>query len=339
MFLDAMDLTDSGLLELRKRLEAYADARLTPSAAATIRMRTNVMNAAHRRAALIAADGTLDAVDATTAGLVADQARDATNAWRKPAAAILAGFLTLGVLIGTGFAAQPGGPLYAARIWTEMANLPAGVVARAEAEVGRLDARIQEAQQASTAGDGPAVEAALAAYSAIVVEAARDSGGDPTASAAIEFTVTRHVVVLTLMIDNVPPPARAAVEQALSTSAMVLEDLEGAGAQDGRDRPAGSNAWNVVVFERTKPAHPPREGEAPGAAAPGGEVVIRTDRRAKGDTDDKDVREPGLDPRRAGRGGSGGASHDAPVRPPPGNPTNPNSHDCHRAGPDEDGET
>ena len=113
-------------------------------------------------------------------------------------------------------------------------------VARAQAEINRLDARLQEAQQASAAGDGPAASAALAAYSVIVVEAARGSAGDPTASAAIEVTVTRHVVVLTPMVDSVPSPARDAINDALSSSTKVLDDLD------------GGRAWTVAAA-RTMP--------------------------------------------------------------------------------------
>ena len=51
---DVIDQTEPGYIELARRLEAYADLRLSPSAAATTRMRTAVMTAAHRRAALIA---------------------------------------------------------------------------------------------------------------------------------------------------------------------------------------------------------------------------------------------------------------------------------------------
>ena len=42
--------------ELTRRLEAYAEARLSPELSATIRMRTRVMTAAHRQAALARAD-------------------------------------------------------------------------------------------------------------------------------------------------------------------------------------------------------------------------------------------------------------------------------------------
>ena len=179
------------MLELANRLEAFADARLGPSMAATARKRTNVMNAAHRRAALVAGDSTFGAASATTATIAtpaAERRSASARTWRRPVVAILAATLAVAMLAGTVSASKPGGPLYATRLWIEMANLPADVVARAQAEINRLDARIQEAQQASAAGDGPATSAALTAYSVIVVEAARGSAGDPTASAAIEVT-------------------------------------------------------------------------------------------------------------------------------------------------------
>ena len=231
----AMEPTDFGYRELSRRLEAYADLRLTPSVAATTRMRTAVMNAAHRRAALIEADATFGAAGATTSALAAQRAAAARNAWRRPVAAMMAGCLTLAILAGTAFAARPGGPLYAARIWNEMANLPGNLLARAQAEVARLEDRLDEAQRASTAGDVSGTQAALAAYSTIVVEAAKGSAGDPAASAAIEANVTRHVAVLTLMVDSVPVPARAAAEQALTSSAQALDDLGGPGGSTGRD--------------------------------------------------------------------------------------------------------
>ena len=41
--------------------------------------------------------------------------------------------------------------------------------------------------------------------------------------------MTRHVVVLTLMVDSVPSQARQAAEQALTSSTMALDDLDKAG--------------------------------------------------------------------------------------------------------------
>ena len=194
MYDDAIDPYDVGMRELSRRLEAFADTRLNPSLSGTSRMRTNVMNTAHRRAALIAADRTFEALAAATPALpalAAQRSRFAMSAWRRPAAALMAGALMLALVGGTASAANAGGPLYAARIWIEMANLPAGALARADAEITRLSARLQEARQAYANGDAPAAEAALMAYSVILTEAVERSAADPAASAAIESSLTR----------------------------------------------------------------------------------------------------------------------------------------------------
>ncbi len=255
---DVINEFEPGYIELARRLEAYADLRLSPSASATTRMRMAVMTAAHRRSALIEADAQFDAAGATTTALAAERAKAAVAArgsWRRPAAAIFAGTLTLAILAGTAYGARPGGPLYGARLWTEMANLPSNLVDRAEAQVARLEDRLHEAQEASTAGDVTGTEAALSAYSTIVSEAARGSGGDPTASAALEVTVTRHVVVLTLMVDSVPGPARSAAEGALSSSTMALDDLDGAGKQTSdRHRTGGSVPGGSIPNSAPAPA-------------------------------------------------------------------------------------
>ena len=144
---EMLDLTEPGDRITGRLLQAYGDDHLSPSMAATTRMRTSVMSAAHRRAALMEADATFGAAGRTTTALAAKRVHAARNAWRRPVVAVLAGCLTLAMLSGTAFAARPGGPLYGARLWTEMANLPAGLVDRAQAEVDRLEQRIDEAQQ------------------------------------------------------------------------------------------------------------------------------------------------------------------------------------------------
>lgn len=333
MFQDAMDLTDTGLLELRIRLEAYASARLTPSALATARMRANVMNAAHRRAALIAADPALAAADATTATFAADRSRAATIAWRRPVVALMAGFLTLAMLAGTAYAAKPGGPLYSTRIWIEMANLPADLVARAQAEVSRLEARLQEAQQASTERDGPAVEAALSAYSVIVIEAADGSAGDATASAAIEIAVSHHVVILTMLVDSVPAPARAAVQNALSSSTKVLDDLDGAGPQGRGGRPGHADGSRAPA-RRPDGAKPdlltPANGTTPGAAAG------QTGKPDKTAAPEASEQAPDGEVSRPAQPGSAGASRNDPTARPNVTRTPPGDKS---AGPDKDGDT
>jgi len=330
------DLSDPGMLELARRLEAYADARLSPNIASTTRMRMSVMNAAHPRAARGPADDTFDAAAATTATLAADRRGAGARSWRRPVVAILATALTVGLLAGTVSASKPGGPLYATRLWIEMANLPAEVVARAQAEINRLDARIQEAQQASAAGDGPAVSAAMSAYSVIVVEAARGSAGDPTANAAIEVTVTRHVLILTLMVDSVPSPARDAVNNALSSSSKVLDDLDAAGPQgsqalpsDGATSRARRPHWPKSGL--TTPANDTGSGVAAGQSG-GPDENAAPDKSASPEKTSGPVRSP--DVSRPAQAGTGGASRNEPTSRPTGPPA-----DRKGAGPDKDGGT
>ena len=155
----------------------------------------------------------------------------------------MAATLTLGVLAGTVAASGAGGPLYATRIWIETVNLPRDVLARAQAEVIRLDRRVQEARDASAAGDTAATEAALAAYSTIVEQATSETGGDPTATAALDASVTRHVTVLTALGATVPAEARPAIEHALASSTKALHDLE----QPGPPPPGSSNGQGGPV--------------------------------------------------------------------------------------------
>ena len=251
---DVMDQIDRGYLELARRLEAYADLRLTPSLSASTAMRTSVMQAARRRAALLQADPTLVASATAAVATERSQPTRARARWRRPVGALLAAGLTVGIVAGSVSAASPGGPLYATRLWVEMVGLPSDPMARAEAELARLQDRLREAQQALNAGDGPAAAAALAAYSAILAEADQGSSGDAAANAVIEGGVTRHVAVLTLLLDKVPATARDAIEHALASSTKVLDDLHGTNDNDS----GGSNG--------TTPGQP--GGAAPGQ--PGG---------------------------------------------------------------------
>jgi hypothetical protein len=321
MFQDAMDLTDTGLFELRRRLEAYAEARLNPSMEASTRMRAYVMNVAHRRAALVAADPGFDAAGATAGALVAERSSAASNGWRRAAAALVAAGLTVAMLAGTAYAAKPGGLLYDTRVWIEMANLPADVVARAEAEISRLDARLAEAQQASTEGDVPGAEAAVAAYSVILAEAAQGSAGDPTASASIEIALTRHVVILTALADSVPAPARAAVQHALLSSTKVLDDLDGAGIPDSRRHAIDADSSRGSRPDGSKPGRPTQAGGTPAGATP--EKSPKPDRNAAPNED------------APGQSRPGGANNDGPAAHPTGTPKPDGKPD----GPDKKGAT
>ena len=242
---DTLNPQDPGDPEVVRRLEAFADVRLSPSVAATTRMRAAVMTVAHRRAALMEADAASAVVvdpapvpsgPSTPVAVATGRAGPGGAArwtWRRPVAAVMAGILTIGILGGMAYSTKAGGPLYDARIWAEAANLPTARSARAEAEVTRLDQRLEETQSASAEGDGHATEAALIAYSSIVIEAGEGSAGDPTASTTITVTVTRHILVLRYLADVVPAPARPAAQQAITSSTKVLDDLGGTSQQQG----------------------------------------------------------------------------------------------------------
>jgi hypothetical protein len=272
---DSMYPTDHGELELARRLEAFADLRLSLSASSATRMRAAVLNAAHRRAALIEAGVTSGAAGSTRSGRSRLGSRFDWPSWRRPLAAVLAGSMTLALLAGTAVGARPGGPLYGVRLWTETANLPTDLGDRAKAESTRLQERIDEAETASSAGDTLATEAALVAYSSIIAEAAQTSGADVRAAAELKATVKRQVVVLTRLVQVVPPSARPAAERALSSSTKALDDLEhrdrsrGSGGHDapggdGRGTRGGTGADAPSETQRPRETERPRETPKPG---------------------------------------------------------------------------
>ena len=274
--------------EIERRLDAFAELRLSPSLAATTRMRAGVMTAAHRRAALLQADATAAALGSSgarpssvsrTPGVPGSASRLASRAgyrWRRPVAALLAATLTIGVLAGTVAGSGAAGPLYATRIWIEQVNLPRDVLARAQAEVIRLDRRIQEAAEASAAGNTAATEGALDAYSSIVEKATSETGGDPTAMSTLETSVTRHLTVLTALGAAVPAEARSAIEHALASSTNALHALEQPGrtppgSNDGRGAP-GTPAGPGTPGSPGSQGAPAGSGASPGAgsgASPG----------------------------------------------------------------------
>jgi hypothetical protein len=318
--MDEQYVLDRGAVEVIRRLEAYADARLDPSVAATTRMRAAVMAAAHRQAALIAADGA-GALALAPAGVARDRAPGEgrwIGAWRRPIAAMLAGSLTLGILAGTALAARPGGPLYQARLWTEAANLPAAGLARAGAEVDRLQARIDEAVAAATAGDARGVVAAIDAYAVIVTEAATGTHGDTAAGRLVEATISRHVVILTALLQQVPVAARDAIEHALAASSSALDDIHvpapGAGDNNGDGGTGGNGA--------TTGGGGANSGTGSGSGAKGGD----------GGGNGNSGGNPGAAGGAAGGGGQGPASSPTPRPPkptPPGQDRTPRPTTSH----------
>jgi hypothetical protein len=236
---EPMQHRDPAQDELARRLRAYADARLSPELSATTRMRARVMAAAHRQVALQRADADRAAAIATA---LAQADRTRRSAWRRPLTALLAAGLTLGVGVGSVAAAQPGGPLYPVRIWTETLTLPANANEHAQAELHRLETRLAEAAAATAAGDNNAANAALEAYTAIVQEATDDVGNDVAAAAILDTGVRSNIDVLTVLVGQVPTDqARDAIQRAIDRSDSALDGLPGKPTDTPGNGPPSAN--------------------------------------------------------------------------------------------------
>ena len=206
----------AGDVRLRRRLEAYADARLTPDAATAARIRARVLAVAHRRAELARADAALTVVRTAARGEI-DTPRRRRGTWRRTVTALVAAALAVGLAAGTALAARPGGALYEARLWAETLTLPSDPSARALAELERLHARLAEAEEAIHAGDAAAAASALAAYEQIVDEAsaAAIGSGNEVASAVLMTGVGHNVEVLQTLVTIVPDQAADAIGSAI----------------------------------------------------------------------------------------------------------------------------
>jgi len=225
---DMIDLA-AGDMRLRRRLEAYADLRLSPDLTASSRMRARVLAHAHRRADLVRADAAL-----TIVPLMASRTPPRMSAEhrlrraRRSAMALIAAALLAGGMVGAAAASSgPGGALYEARLWVESATLPAEPSARAVAQLSRLGDRLREADAAASRGDERAAATALSAYERILNEASAAvvEGGDPVAAAALETGLARNVEVLQTLIGEVPTRAGAAISAAVE---RAIERSDGA---------------------------------------------------------------------------------------------------------------
>jgi hypothetical protein len=218
-----MQAMNAGDLELERRFEAYAGARLSPDPAAVARIRSRVMREArfHHEAARIVAH-MAPAIEARH-----------RPAWRRLGTPLLAAGLWLAIGVGTIAAAHAGGPLYPTRLWLENAAIPASGPARVTAELERLSDRVAEAIDAANDGDANGVAAALDAYAAIAVDATAASAGDPAQMARVQEALSNHVAVLTAvaagLTDKGNDMAAAAVERnierAIAHNAAVLANL------------------------------------------------------------------------------------------------------------------
>ena len=275
---DMIDLA-AGDVRLRQRLEAYADARLTPELTATSRMRARVLAHAHRRADLARADAALTIVPDT-----ASRASIERRSGRRTAVALIAAAILVGAMVGGAAASSgPGGALYEARLWIEDASLPSDPSARAVAELDRLADRLREAEAAARSGDGGAAAAALGAYERIMTEASTDvlAAGDPVAAAALETGLGRNVEVLEALVGRVPPRAAEAISGAVARAiARSAGAIDSVGAVD-RPTPAGGAAGHGATgSDQGGGGSKPGNGGAGGSGADGQQATPKPTKAA-----------------------------------------------------------
>ena len=244
---EPMHATPTADLELEQRLDAYARARLSLAPDAAARIRARVMRDAH-----LALGSAANAPGLTVVG---PRSVSPANGWnrarlRRGGAMLLAAGLAMGALGGTAAAAQPGGPLYAPRIWVEEVTLPADPSQRAAAELGRLESRISEIEAAARIGDQGAVAAAIAAYGEIADEALGQAGSDPSLLDLLRLALDRHLAVLQAVAATAPAEAQAAIERnierAVARNDATLLRIGSRTSPSNGNQGAGSNTKPAV---------------------------------------------------------------------------------------------
>jgi hypothetical protein len=269
----------AGDARLRRRLEAYADASLSPDLVATSRMRARVLAVAHRKADLARADAALTvvhgpgvAVSTPLADRRARRMRSDRARLRRPIAALLAAAVALGGGAGTVLAARAGGALYEPRLWIETLTLPSDPSERAVGELDRLETRLREADEATRIGDTVAAAAALAAYERIMDAAseAAIAAEDEVAVAILQTGVGRNVEVLQALALQLPAGAaeaitravERAVARAVDRSESAIDRIRAAGPSNsgGSDGSGGSGG---PVDPTSKPTRPPTPEPTP----------------------------------------------------------------------------
>lgn len=199
-----------GTDELAQRLEAYASARLSPSRAASARIRVAVIEEARMRAL------------ETSIGSAPHRHRAVP---RRLTALLLAAGLTLGTAVAVAAGSSPGGPLYEARIWLESAILPAEADARAVERVRQIEERLLDAERAAASGDPLALAAAIRAYRDAVTEAVAEVGTDAARLARLEEALGHHVAVLEALSAKVPDAADDGIDRAIESSRKAVDKL------------------------------------------------------------------------------------------------------------------
>jgi hypothetical protein len=277
----------AGDARMRRRLEAYADLRLSPDLATSSRIRARVLAVAHRQSDLARADAALTIVTAATPP--SKPAVRGGQRWSRALIGLLAASLILGATTGSAFAARPGGPLYESRLWLETLTLPSNPSKRALAELDRLQHRLDEATDAVRSGDTEAVAAALAAYERIVEQAtaAAIAAQDDVAAAVLETGVGHNVGILRALIwalpDQTADAIERAVQHAIERSGRAIDKIQlgqpgsGPNANPGGDpdaRPTPPPTPRPTPKPTKKPAEePPAVGPDGGQPSSTGEPV------------------------------------------------------------------
>jgi uncharacterized protein YciI len=265
-----------GDLEVYRRLDAFAQLRLAPDAAAMARIRSLLVAQA---TSLVAAQVAVAAVPAEPTRLANERRWGTRPRLGRAAGALLAAALTLGLVAGSVAASQPGGPLYGSRLWVENMLLPGGPNARADAQVARLDDRLAEVRAALASGDSGATSAALEAYASILADLEAQAAADPAVADRVRDDVLRHLAVLEALIGHVPPQAQEALRHALDRSDSALDHLGGAGsgrppgapgANGGGSAGSGGSGGNP---DRTPAGNPPTK--KPAKTAPKPEATVK----------------------------------------------------------------
>jgi hypothetical protein len=257
---------------LVRALQRHATEMLSPDPTALARMRSELLAAFD--AAASGAEAIPAGADAAKPGTGAATGRARRRRWsmaaatslRVRAAALVTAVAVLAGGAGVVYAASaPGGPLYTTRLDIEALTLPpAGTAAWYSAELGRLGARLSEAESATTADNAPAVEAAAQAYQAILSQtvtatsrSATGSNGDSSAGRVppgLTRALDRHEAVLSALLQSAPAAAQPALRAALSQV--------GKAASAGQPEPAGPGV--ATGPQATAPAGPGRAGNPPG---------------------------------------------------------------------------
>jgi uncharacterized membrane protein YgcG len=233
---DHMQAMDAGTIELGRRLDAFARARLSPDPRRTARTRARVL-----REARLSFEAARIAVHVAPA--IAASNRSMRSRLVMP---FLAAALWLGIAVGSISAAQAGGPLYPTRMWVEAALLPSDPTARTDAELDRMDARLAEAVSGAARGDRLAVSASLDAYFLIADDAIAGSANDPELEARVAKALNQHRDVLALIAERLADKGNTTasdaiernIERAIEHNATVILNI---GSHSGSPGGGGSS--------------------------------------------------------------------------------------------------